>query len=308
MDFKVAFLRITVPMFFHIILSYTHYFFILPDLLRTKRLKRYFLRLVPAIAIVMFFQVITENATLTSLGNSNYFESFGWIRFVSTLWDEMSFMIFTGMIKFAVDWFEMENKKKTLENEKLAVELKYLKSQINPHFLFNTLHNLNYLTQIKSDQASEVIVMLSNIMRYMIYDSNKSSVTLRKEIDYIQDYLALEAIRLNNKFDLKFDVTEANDQLEIAPLIFIPFVENAFKHGITDKDEKSWIDIRLSTKENIMYLVVENSIGEKGDHESSGVGLDNVKKRLALGYPGKYTLNIDESEKKFHVSLTLDLT
>nr|WP_246202965.1 histidine kinase [Fulvivirga lutimaris] len=201
----------------------------------------------------------------------------------------------------------MENKKKTLENEKLAVELKYLKSQINPHFLFNTLHNLNYLTQIKSDQASEVIVMLSNIMRYMIYDSNKPSVTLRKEIDYIQDYLALEAIRLNNKFDLKFDVTEANDQLEIAPLIFIPFVENAFKHGISDKDEKSWIDIRLSTKENIMYLVVENSIGEKVDMESSGVGLENVKKRLALGYPGKYTLDIDESEKKYHVSLTLDL-
>lgn len=309
MPANVAFARIGLPMFFHIILSYTHYFFILPDLLSSKNLKKYLLKLVLAIAVVMFFQVLAENAVLSQFTDSNYYETFGWTRFVSTLWDEMSFMIFTGMIKFAVDWFELENKKRELENQKLTAELNYLKAQINPHFLFNTLHNLNYLSQIKSDQATEVIVKLSNIMRYMIYDSNKPKVPISKEISYIKDYLSLEGIRLNNKFELTFDTSEVNDQLEIAPLIFIPFVENAFKHGISDQQTENWIRVKLSSYNNQLTFKVENSLSPNKEMKDvpSGFGLKNVKRRLDLSYPKKHDLEVIPEKDRFSAYLKIVL-
>ncbi len=304
----VAFVRIGLPMFFHIILSYAHYFFILPDLLRTKKILPYLSKLVPTIAVVMFFQVITENAVLSQFTSSDYYEHFGWVRFVSTLWDQMSFMIFTGMIKFAADWFEIQNKKKELENQKLNAELNYLKAQINPHFLFNTLHNLNYLSQSKSDHATEVIIKLSNIMRYMIYESNKPNVVLSKEIAYIRDYLDLEGLRLNHKFDIQFDVSQVDTAIEIAPLILIPFVENAFKHGVSDKHPDSWVHIKLSSKSDRLEFNVENSIiAPVLNNEKSGFGLINLKKRLALSYPERHRLEINQSNETYSVSLKLDI-
>jgi Histidine kinase len=306
---RVALLRIGLPMFFHIILSYTHYFFILPDLLRTKRVLRYFSRLLPVIAVIMFFQVLSENVVFADFAQSDYYKTFSWSRFVSTLWDQMSFMIFTGMIKFAADWFALENKKKELENQKLNAELNYLKAQINPHFLFNTLHNLNYLTQTKSEEASAVVIKLSNIMRYMIYDSNKKVVPLFKEIDYIKDYLDLERIRLNNQFEIEFDITEANDQIEIAPLILIPFIENAFKHGVSDKYPESWVKMKLKSTSKEMSMRVSNSVFEDNstEGEASGFGLKNVQQRLELSYPNRFSLDINEAKNEYNVDLKLQL-
>lgn len=310
MEPEVAFVRIGLPMFFHIILSYVHYFFILPSLLRDKRILFYLSRLIPAIAVVMFFQVLAENAILSQYSPSNYYENFTWVRFVSTLWDQMSFMIFTGMIKFAADWFDLENKKKELENQKLNAELNYLKAQINPHFLFNTLHNLNYLALAKKDEASEVIVKLSNIMRYMIYESRKKRVTLNKEIDYMRDYLDLEKIRLNNQFSIVLDTSNLNGQLEIEPLILIPFLENAFKHGVSDKYPESWVKMELSSDEGELLMKLSNSVFEKNQSniEASGFGLKNVKQRLQLSYPQSHSLRIEPGPKEFKVELRLTLS
>lgn len=309
MEPHVAFARIGVPMVFHIILSYAHYFFILPPLLREKRVLPYFGKLIPVIAVVMFFQVLTENQLLAQYSRSDYYIRFGWVRFVSTLWDQMSFMIFTGMIKFAADWFELENKKKQLENDKLNAELNYLKAQINPHFLFNTLHNLNYLALSKNDEASDVIVKLSNIMRYMIYEAGKKRVPIKAELDYIADYLDLEKIRLNRQVDLSIDTSQVDAQLPIAPLVLIPFVENAFKHGMSDR-EGGWVKIRLSTEGQELHLVVENSVLKKQsvDPGNSGFGLKNIRQRLQLGYENKHQLNIEPGEEMFRVELKLDLS
>ncbi len=309
MEPKEAFARIGVPMFFHLVLSYAHYFFILPGLLRNKRLIPYLTRLIPAIAVVMCVQVLTENQVLAPYARTDYFTGFSWSRFVSTLWDQMSFMIFTGMIKFVVDWFELENKKKHLENEKLNAELNYLKAQINPHFLFNTLHNLNYLALSKNDQASEVIVKLSNIMRYMIYEAGKSQVSVKAELDYIADYLDLEKIRLNRQADLHMDIHNVDGQLPIAPLVLIPFIENAFKHGMSDR-EGGWVKIKLSSAEDQLHLVVENSVLKKqsADPLNSGFGLKNIRQRLQLAYEGKHELMIEPDAEQFRVELKLDLS
>jgi hypothetical protein len=310
MEPYVALMRIGVPMVFHIVLSYLHYFFILPPLLRNKKLLPYLGRLIPAIAVVMFFQILVENPVLSQFSQSDYYHGLSWVRFVSTLWDQMSFMIFTGMIKFAVDWFDMENKKKELENQKLNAELNYLKAQINPHFLFNTLHNLNYLALAKKDEASEVIVKLSNIMRYMIYESKKQRVPLSKEIDYMRDYLDLEKIRLNNQFDISLDTARLNHQLEIEPLILIPFLENAFKHGVRDKHPESWVKMTLSSEGKELKMELANSVFEKSHSnlEASGFGLENVKQRLKLSYPDRHRLDIDSQADQFRVRLNLELT
>ena len=307
MDSWVAFVRIGLPMFFHILLSYAHYFFILPPLLRTKRLVPYLGKLLPVMALIMSLQVLAENEVLSVYSQSDYYRSFSWARFVSTTWDQLSFMIFTGMIKFAVDWFDMERKKQSLENERLLAELNYLKAQINPHFLFNTLHNLNYLALTKSEDASAVIVKLSNIMRYMIYDTKERQVALSKELAYMRDYLDLEKIRLNQQADIRMDTTGADPNFSIEPLILIPFLENAFKHGVSDQNPDSWVHMKLQTSSGQLFMHLANGvIAKQGQAKpDSGFGLENVKKRLALSYPDTHELQIEQEADRFSVTLTL---
>ena len=304
----VAFVRIGLPMFFHILLSYAHYFFILPPLLKTKRVLPYLARLLPVMAVIMTLQVLAENEVLSQFSrSSDYYSSFGWSRFVSTTWNQLSFMIFTGMIKFAVDWFDMERKKQVLENQRLLAELNYLKAQINPHFLFNTLHNLNYLALSKSEEASAVIVKLSNIMRYMIYDTKEPKVVLSKEVAYMQDYLDLEKIRLNRQFDIQMDTSAANPDFLIEPLILIPFLENAFKHGVSDRHPDSWVQMRISTEADKLNMHIANSVfaTDGQDTDDSGFGLENVQKRLILSYPDRHDLRISQTNDTYKVDLTL---
>jgi LytS/YehU family sensor histidine kinase len=201
----------------------------------------------------------------------------------------------------------LENKKKLLENEKLIAELNYLKAQINPHFLFNTLHNLNYLVYSGSARATEVIIRLSNIMRYMIYDANKEKVLLKKEIAYMRDYIHLESIRLNQQFTINFDCHGENDSVEIAPLIMLTFLENAFKHGVSDQQPDCRIDVKVDVQgDTICYAVSNKKIKNPGNKPlRSGFGLNNVIKRLQLSYPEKYTLDIRDESDYYKVSLTL---
>ncbi len=310
MSVETALVRIGLPMIFHILLSYAHYFLILPRLLKDKKLIPYLARLIPTLAIIMSLSIVAENKILPLYTSSNYYLSVGYVRLVSTFWDHMSFMIFTGMIKFAVDWFELENRKKELENQKLNAELKFLKAQVNPHFLFNTLHNLNYLTQAKKDESTSVVIKLSNIMRYMLLESDKKRVPISKEIEYVRDYLDLEKIRLNNEFRIDFDTSDLDESIEISPLLLVPFIENAFKHGIKDKDPDSWLDFRMSSNEEAVIMKLENSIVDPVEEKktSSGFGLANIRKRLDLSYPNGYELNINSTDKIFSVHLKLKLS
>lgn len=303
-----AFIYTGLPTAFNIIASYVHYLFILPVLFRDKNWKKYALLLIVLLVSVLCARILTENQVYAQFApNEDYFKTLKLSRIVSTIWDTLTFLAFTGMIRFVLDWFELENKRKQLENEKLNAELNYLKSQINPHFLFNTLHNLNSLVYAGAKNANDVIIKLSNIMRYMIYESGKERVALDREINYMNDYIHLESIRLNNSFTLNFTITGPVDQIQLAPLLLITFLENAFKHGVSDQEPDCRIDVTLSASGNELHYEVSNKKLKtvRSNKLKSGFGLVNVRKRLELSYPDKHVLTVNESDDSYHVSLTL---
>jgi two-component system LytT family sensor kinase len=190
-----------------------------------------------------------------------------------------------------------------------TVELKSLKDQIHPHFLFNTLNNLYGLTSQNPQKAGEVVLRLSQLMQYMLYEGNMAQVPLRKEIEYLQNYLALERIRYGPRLHLSFQIKGVTDAFLIAPLIFLPFVENAFKHGISQQLDDAWLQIQLTVTPNELIFKVENSKPElTNDAPANGLGLPNVAKRLQLIYPGRHQLRQMDGTGTYLVTLTLELT
>lgn len=189
--------------------------------------------------------------------------------------------------------------------------LKLLQGQIHPHFLFNMLNNLYGLVKENTDTSREVIVKLSHLLDYMLYECDKPYVSLNKEIDFIQNYKELERVRHDDSFNVNIDVSLNGNDYEIAPLILFPFVENSFKHGFHDP-EKSFIDIKINIVENKLYFTIENSISNiKKDKylntEGKGIGLKNSKERLELIYHNKYHLNIRNDKEVYKVELLIEL-
>jgi two-component system sensor histidine kinase AlgZ len=227
---------------------------------------------------------------------------------VQTIVTSLFIVIFVGMLRFAKDWFELEARKKELENEKLIAELNFLKEQINPHFLFNTLNNLYYLAFTQSPNTTEVIAKLSQMMRYMIYDSNHPLVPLSKEIEYMQNYISLERLRLNNTIPIQFEVEGNTEGVRIAPLIFITFLENAFKHGVNTNKPDAWVNISIHVDGKKCVYTVENSRITTNGTERSGIGLQNVKRRLELSYPALYELQVNVRHDRYSVQLNLMLS
>jgi sensor histidine kinase YesM len=201
-----------------------------------------------------------------------------------------------------------------LETEKLSTELKFLKNQINPHFLFNSLNNIYVLTRKRPREASESVLLLSDLLRYQLYDCAKDQVLLKNEIQYLQNYLELERLRRSGA-NIQYAFTgEDPGHIEIAPFIFIPFVENAVKHG-TVLDNKIFIDIRFHlNKEKELHFQITNTVSDvhqKGKRLNSkkqgGIGLANVQRRLELIYPQRHKLQMQRSEENYIVELSLNL-
>jgi sensor histidine kinase YesM len=204
---------------------------------------------------------------------------------------------------------ELQQTAQKLEKEKLESELKLLKSQINPHFLFNTLNNLYALTLNKSDDAPEVVYKLSELMNYMLYESNRKRVSLEKEIQYIQNYISLEKIRYNPSIDISLDVKGDTKDIHLAPLLILPFVENSFKHGLSKQLSTGWIHILIQVENGELTVKVENSKNLENNKtpKPSGIGLANVKRRLKLLYPNLYSFRIFDEETTYMIILKIKL-
>jgi two-component system, LytTR family, sensor kinase len=211
-----------------------------------------------------------------------------------------------------VDRIRFEREQKEKQSEQLLTELKFLRSQISPHFLFNVLTNLVSLARKKSDKLEQSLIMLSDLMRYMLYDAQGKKVELGKEVEYLNSYIALQKLRFGNdvKIDHAIKLNEDDDHYTIEPMLLIPFVENAFKHG-TGCLEHPYICIKLLVSQGLLIFEVLNNFNKEPDtskDENSGIGLNNVKTRLNMLYKNNYTLTINDSNDLFHIILTLKLT
>ena len=193
-----------------------------------------------------------------------------------------------------------------LEKENLEQQLEYLKYQINPHFFMNTLNNIHALVDIDPEKAKETILELSKMMRFVLYEGNKAGVPLNREIAFLQNYITLMKLRYTDKVRIKVETPEMLPDKEVPPLMFITFVENAFKHGVSYRQE-SFIDISLATPEGQLVFTCSNSRVPKEEEDHGGVGLANVKQRLNLIYDKNYTLDIKDEPDIYTVTLTIPL-
>lgn len=224
-----------------------------------------------------------------------------------------AFMIAGGstIFKIVSDWVKYQRDRKELQTQTMQSELRFLKSQINPHFLFNTLNNLYALTLKKSDKAPEIVIKLSEMMRYMLYECNEKKVLLSKEVHYIRNYLDLERLRQGKNVEITFEVTGKVQNQKIAPLMFIPFLENSFKHGLNNTISQGFVHIHLDIDQQHIRLFIENSKAEtlplQTHRRSGGIGLVNVRRRLNILYPNQHELIISDSPKTYSVNLNIDL-
>ena len=193
-----------------------------------------------------------------------------------------------------------------LKNEQTQAELLHLRSQLNPHFFFNTLNNLYALTIKNSKLAPEVILKLSEMMRYTIYEGEKRNVTIKDEITYLENFIELHKIRYKKSVLIEFNHT-IDKSLTITPLLFINLLENAFKHGVDTLREDAFIKMNLSNKENIIYFSIENNFNEKPKNQKIGIGQTNLKRRLSLLYPKKHTLEFAQQKNIYKVALKISI-
>lgn len=217
----------------------------------------------------------------------------------------------TSFIKFMRDWVKLQElslRVNEMEKQNLSAELKSLKEQINPHFLFNTLNNLYSLSLDKSEKTSEMILKLSDLMRYILYECSDSYVPVEKEVDFIKNYLELEKLRQNEETNVELDIIGRLDNKNVAPLLLIPFIENAFKHGHNNQNKNSFVKIIIDfSKEGYLQFSSSNSKTAIQAPLSNykGIGIENAKKRLELLYPKKHKLIITNNENQFDVNLSL---
>lgn len=220
-------------------------------------------------------------------------------------------MLFILFFSSAYAASQMGRKRELLEtktkHESLESEMKFLKSQINPHFLFNALNNIYSLTITGSEKSSEMILKLSAMLRYIIYECNVPFVALEKEWEYIQNFISFQEIKAKDAIDLKLEFNNEDPGTMIAPMIFIPFIENAFKHSNIENTNEGWVHISLNNKNDELIFQVDNSVSSEklNKDEAGGIGLENVKRRLELLYESKADLIINDKKNSYSVLLRI---
>lgn len=307
-DISVAFyIVVIVQVFLNLITFYGSYFFVFDRVFHYSKFKILAL-IVFYILVNLVFRVYISRFTFS------FVEKETWLDKYNSIWLQtlfvVTYIVLSFLVKFTIKWFHDQQLNAELKNQKQASELALLRTQVNPHFLFNTLNSLYSLALQKSEKVPVSIARLSAIMRYMLKESVVDKVPLEQEIKYLDSYIELQKLRINDaefiRFELKGDV---NDKM-IAPMLLIPFVENAFKHG-SRKTGSPGITIIIEIDKSVLLLSVTNYFKEENSETDieTGTGLDNVKQRLNLIYKGSYGLKINEnkSNKRFEVFLTIDL-
>ena len=299
---------------------YVGYLWLIPRFYLRNRKASYFLILILLIILtylltylindVLLFDPVMDAKfkeafnKLEQSGNFKTFKAFGLINHVLTSILISGFAMGLGVMEKLK---QNEKRQKELEKEKLHSELAFLKNQVSPHFFFNTLNNIYSLIGIDGPTAQESVLKLSKLMRYLLYESEHGETQMSHEIDFMNNYIDLMKLRLSPRVELQIDFPKDFTDFTIPPLLFVPFIENAFKHGVSSRD-RSFINIRMTIDPEQLSFTAENSIGKSsqpGDLQHSGIGLENVRKRLNLLFPGQHKLVVDQSETNFRVELSI---
>ena len=314
------------------LIFYTNYLFLVPKLFFQKQRYRYY---ITALALVFCFYFISDFANeqvisyLSKDDNQQQNRAPGEegrppgqprraiIRIliphaqIIVYTSSSLFMVFLSLgLRVLERQSKIEKTQEEMEKAKLNAELALLKNQISPHFFFNTLNNIYSLSTINPEDSRTAILKLSKMMRYLLYDSEDGDTKLSNEIELMTNYIDLMKLRLEENYNLSVKYPDEYEDFRIPPLLFIPFIENAFKHGVSFRKD-SFIDICLATSENTIIFRSLNSISgsaTKTGLESSGIGLNNVRKRLDLLFPGKHDLQLNKTESTFEVLLKIQVT
>ncbi len=310
---KVGSIDIFYSIFFHISIFlgvYINLFLLVPLTLNKKKYLCYSVFLLFLILLVSKINQLTFSHIADIILPDYYFVA--QFNFLETAILVSLFLGLTTFFKLSKSWFKLQEVRHEItkvEKENINIQLKALKAQINPHFLFNSLNVLYSLAFKNANETPETIIKLSDILRYVIYDSNKEKVTIKSEVELINNYLSLQEYRIDKSTNISF-TPDIQTNIEIAPMLFLPLVENSFKHGVKSDISNTFVRIKLKTTDKIVYFEIENnkSTSKNPDqNKDGGIGLTNMKKRLNLLYPEKHALKIWNDEQKFMVSLKIRL-
>lgn len=294
-------------LFFHIpivLVVYVNTTLLFPLFLEKRKYYLYGILVLCTVASGSVFYIFLFDSWIDLIFNGYYFIAY------YGFWDISLYMAVyvagTSLVKLARGWFHLQE----IQQEKTLTELKALKSQINPHFLFNSLNSIYSLSRKSSPVVPDTILKLSDLMRYIIYESDVDLIALENEIEIVRNYIGLQQLRSSEveKVDLKIigDLTG----YKVAPLVFLPFIENSFKHGIKGGCKDAYVNIKFEISGKVLNFEIENSIGKSTEPiiaKYQGIGIDNVRKRLDLIYPGTHKLQVTKNEKRFKVVLQLQL-
>ena len=303
-----------------VVISATYFttYFIIPNLYKTSNWRRIFVLFLASIIIfsiihrILILKVIWQRLGLFYPGTENIL-SYQLFHSIGKIY---SVVIIAVIIKLISSRIQDLRAKKELERVNLETnlklkeaEIKFLRSQINPHFLFNTINNLYGLTLEKSDLAPSAVIQLSNLLSYMLYDCNEPVVSLDKEISHLKSYLSLEKLRFGKRLKTEFDIIGNTEHYMIAPLLFLPFFENSIKHGTNIRILNPIITVFFHIQKNTLLFSIINKTEENESNSKIefGLGLNNIKKRLKLQYPNKHTLNLYKEKEYFKAELLIEL-
>ncbi len=298
-----------VSVVINIILVYTNIFIFFP-LYSRKRLNlySYIILLVSLVAVLGLVKIKADSSFMKHYFSRILSPEHERIGITATV--NSFFAVQSVLYCIVREWIRNRRTERKLREDKLSFELKYLRSQINPHFLFNTLNNLYSIALKNKDEATaKGITKLSDMMRFMLDGVNENLIPLEKEINYLSSYLDLQKLSFSEQDDIivNFDVRGDISRIRIPPFIFIVFIENAFKYGI-DYRRHSFVDIKFEAADNILKFNIKNSVHNKDQMSSRGIGLKNIRERLNLIYPGRYNLEIVSGSDTFNLGLTISLS
>lgn len=291
-----------------IITVYTFNYHLIPKLL-LKYKKRQFVALA-FVTIIMFFYIqliLTLFLVIKQLADG--YQLFPEMLDIVMLFFNLFFVVFVAIaIKFYKRWNEKDFQEQKVQKEKVEAELQMLKTQINPHFLFNTLNSIYVLAMKQSEHTAVTVMKLSDILDYILYRINTPKIAISSEISIIKNYIDLESIRFSERVDINFTNNLISKNIQIPPMLIIPFIENAFKHGVAKSMGKSWINISITENSGTLHIHVANSkTSNNVNGKYGGIGLVNVKQRLNLLYGEKYQLEISEKQMQYLISLSIPI-